>query len=488
MLDKRTVFEIHRLNHEGCSQSSIADQLAINRESVAKYLSNPNPERNKISRPSKLDQFRDAIKDMLAINPHASAAVIRQRIAASGFTGGISIVKEYLRTIRPKRRRAFIRFETAPAEQAQIDWGHFGTMIFGDTTRKLYCFAILLCYSRLLYLEFTLSQNQQVLHRCLLNAFRFFGGCPRELVHDNMLTAVIERDGPLIRYNEAFLEFLRPLHITPRACNPRQPQEKGKVEKGVIHYIRHNFWPLREFKGLLDLQAQAGHWRDTVANVRLHATTGTRPIDRAKDEALTPLPELLPDCRESAMAKVHTDFAIRFDGNAYSTPPWTVGMQVRVLADQHTLTIYLKDKPIATHQRCWQRRQRIELAHHREAAFKGMRRQWQSAEVAAFVSLGNDARLYLEEITRAGLALKKNVVKLLELKDTYGQAAVTSALKRAIINNLYGAHYIENILRQESSPVKNHPPVRLKEERLNHIRLEEPNLAEFDAFVLKTRS
>jgi len=69
--------------------------------------------------------------------------------------------------------------------------------------------AVIECYSRLVYLEFTHSQRQETLHRCLLNAFNFFHGACRELVHDNMLTAVIERDGPLIRYNEAFLTFLR---------------------------------------------------------------------------------------------------------------------------------------------------------------------------------------------------------------------------------------------------------------------------------------
>ncbi len=487
MIDKRVVFEIHRLAHEGWSKNRIAGQLALDRATVAKYLDNPNPERKKIIRPSLLDPFREQIREMLGTHPHASAAVIRQRLAEKGYTGGSSILRAYLHDIRPQKRRPFIRFETAPGEQAQIDWGHFGSLTYGNTSRKLSCFAILLGYSRLLYLEFTHSQNQQTLHRCLINAFNFFGGTPKELVTDNMLTAVIERDGPLIRYNEAFLTFLRPLRINPRACNPHQPQEKGKVEKGVIHYVRHNFWPLREFAGLTQLQAQADHWRDTVANVRKHATTGERPIDRAKSEALTPMPELLPDCRESALAKVHTDFSIHFDGNSYSTPPWAVGKQVFVKADHHTLTVYLKDKIIVTHQRSWERKQRIELPQHRQAAIKGLQRQWQSAEVAAFAALGEDARRYLELIALARLPLRKNVAKLLALKDVYGAVAVMAAVQKALLKNACGAHYIENILLQECSPVTPHAPVRLKEERLNHIRLEEPNLAEFDAFVLKNR-
>jgi len=486
MLDKRVIFEVHRLAHDGCSRSRIAATLGINRETVARYLANPSPERQQVARASKLDPYRDMIREMLAQQPDVSAAVIRQRIGAKGFCGGESIVKDYLRSIRPRPRRAFIRFETEPGQQCQIDWGHFGTLTYGTSERKLYCLAMVLGYSRKLYLEFTHSQNQQVLHRCLLNGFRFFGGTPRELVTDNMLTAVIEREGALIRYNEAFLDFLRPLCIRPRACNPRQPQEKGKVEKGVVHYVRHNFWPLRTFRDMDDLQAQADQWRDEVANVRLHATTGERPLDRA--EPLAPLPESLPDCRESSAARVHADFCVHFDGNTYSVPPWAVGRQVIIKADQKTLCVYLKDRCIVTHERCWQRKQRVELAHHKEAAIKGMRRQWQSEEVASLASLGQDVRLFLEQTAAARLPLKHHVRKLTTLKETYGDCALVEAIRKAILHNAHGADSVENILRRESSPVNQHPPVRLKEERLNHIRLEETSLADFDAFVLKNRS
>jgi transposase len=218
-------------------------------------------------------------------------------------------VRQYLTRVRAAsaQKRAFIRFESAPGAQCQIDWGHFGSMAYGSTARKLYCLAVIECHSRLLYLEFSHSQRQETLHRCLLNAFHFFQGTPHELVHDNMLTAVLEREGPLVRFNEHFLAFLRPFHITPIACNVAQPQEKGKVEKGAIHYIRHNFWPLRTFRDLTDLQAQANQWRDQVANVRIHTTTGEPPIQRFDPKAMRPLPALVPDCRDTAQAKVHTD-------------------------------------------------------------------------------------------------------------------------------------------------------------------------------------
>jgi transposase len=490
MIDQRMIFEIHRLANEGLSPRRIARTLALSRKTVVKYLNDPNPKKPPLTRASKLDPFKDEIERMLDRAPAASAVVIRQRLIELGFDGGVTIVKDYLRKLRHthKHKKAFIRFESAPGEQCQIDWGHFGSMDYGNTKRKVYCLAVIESHSRLLYLEFTHSQRQETLHRCLYNAFCFFRGTPRELVHDNMLTAVIERDGSLIRFNERFLAFLRPFKIIPRACNVASPHEKGKVEKGAIHYIRYNFWPLRSFKDLDDLQAQADHWRDQQANRRLHNTTGERPVDRFRPEAMRPLPEFLPDCRDTATVKVSADFAVRFDGNAYTVPPWAVGKQVTVKADNQKVAIYFKEKSIATHRRSWQRKERIESAAHRQAAQKHQRRLWHSQDVAALISLGEDAKTYIERLAAARTCLKSNIRRLLSLKDEYGAYALVEAIKRAISHSAYGADYIENILYQDMTPQRQHPPVQLKEERLNRIRLQEPCLAEYDAFVVKRRS
>jgi hypothetical protein len=285
-------------------------------------------------------------------------------------------------------------------------------------------------------------------------------------------------------FNERFLEFLRPFRIVPRACNVGQAHEKGKVEKGAIHYIRHNFLPLRSFHNLEDLNAQANHWRDHVANLRVHNTTGQRPIDRFNPEAMRPLPEFLPDCRDTALLKAHSDFCVHFDGNTYTVPPWAIGKQITLKADHH-LTLYFKDKAIATHSRSWQRKQRLELPQHREAARKYQRRYWLSEDVAALISLGEPAKRYLERLAQANQPLKQHVKKLLLLKDEYGSQALLDAIVRASAHQAYGANYIQNILYQEMTPKRHHPPVRLRQEHLNRIRLEQPSLSEYDALVVK---
>jgi len=487
VIDRRTIFEIHRMFQEGYKIRQIARALRLSRDSVKRYLDNPNPPRPVVVRTSKLDPFKEEIRRLLEQAPSVSGAVLLQRLRSQGYTGGRSILGEYLQQSRSHKKRAYIRFESPPGEQFQIDWGHFGSLVYGKTPRKLYCLAVIEAHSRMLYGEFTHSQKQDTLHQGLLNTFRFFQGTPKEIVTDNMLTAVLEREGSLIRFNEAFLEFLRPFRITPRACHPYQPHEKGKIEKGGIHYIRHNFWPLRSFSDLLDVNRQLRHWLDTQANLRLHSTTGERPLDRFRPQALHPLPEFTPDCRETLSLKVHSDFAIRFDSNFYSVPPWAIGKTVIVKADLKTVTLYHHEKTLAIHPRCWQKKQRLELPAHREAAFKRRPQEWLSTEVSAFISLGEEAKTFLEGLSRTGQPIKKNLAKLLTLKDRYGTALLIQALQRAMAHNAYGAHYVENILHQEKSPKKNHPPVQLQRQDLNRIRLEEPLLAEYDAYILKRK-
>jgi transposase len=487
MIDRQTVFEIHRLHNLGWKKRKIARKLRLSRPTVKKYIENPEPARQrKISRASKLDPYKDRIQALLEEDPEVKAPVLLQRISKEGFDGKITILRDYLQTLRGQQafRTPFIRFESSPGQQTQIDWGHFGTLRYGATSRKLYALAAIECYSRTAYVEFTHSQNQQALQQALLNAFVYLGGSTEEMVVDNMLTAVIERQGSLIRFNDAFLDFLRIFHITPVACNVASPHEKGKIEN-IIKYLRQNFWPLRTFTDLCDVNRQVRNWLDTVANVRIHQTTGKRPLDRLADVRLRPLPELLPDCRETQTLKVYKDFAVRFDGNAYTAPPWAIGKHVTLKADQTTVTLLYQLKKIAVHNRCWQRGQRIETDSHKEQVKKLRRKLWLDKDVAAFSSLGQEAVEYLQALAGARQPIKKNVSKLLALKDDYGTASVIYAVKKALIHNAIGADYIENILYQEMTPTKHHPPVRLKKESLNNIRLPEPSLAEYDTHVIK---
>lgn len=486
MKDKRIIFEIHRLNDAGLSGRQIAKQLRLGRNTVKKYLANPenNGRSPSTQKTSKLAPFHEMINQFLEQEPTVRVPVVLQRLQSKGFNGKITIVREYIRKRRGRLIQPvpFIRFESLAGQQMQIDWGHFGSLAYGNTHRKLYALAVTECYSRMLYVEFSHSQKQEALHRCILNAFKFFGGTPEEMVVDNMLTAVLEREGSLVRYNEAFLDFLRVFKVVPKACNVRSPHEKGKIEK-TIGYIRYNFWPLRTFTDLADVQLQCNDWRDTIANIRIHQTTGEKPHLRFAQVKLRPLPELLPDCREITTVKVHKDFAVIFDGNTYTVPPWSIGKQVTLKADNRTITIYYREKPIAGHLRSYERKKRIETQAHVEQVKKIQKRLWQDREISLFTSLGQEAREYLEALVNARHPVKKNISKLLELKDEYGVESLLYAIRKALQYKAFGSDYIKNILYQEMTPQYAYEPIRVKNESLNRLRLAEPSLADYDAIV-----
>jgi transposase len=155
MINQRAIFDIHRLANDGFSVRKIAATLGVDRQTVQKYLDNPMAQAAKRTRQSKLDPFKDDIARLLEADSKVSAAVIRQRLQERGFDGGETIVRAYLSRVRPRgqAKAAFIRFESDPGVQCQIDWGHFGSLTYGHTQRKLYCLAVIECYSRLLYLD-----------------------------------------------------------------------------------------------------------------------------------------------------------------------------------------------------------------------------------------------------------------------------------------------------------------------------------------------
>ncbi len=243
--------------------------------------------------------------------------------------------------------------------------------------------------------------------------------------------------------------------------------------------------PLREFSDIGDVRLQSRQWLDDTANVRIHQTTGERPIDRFAKTKLRPLPDGRFDFRETLCLKVYKDFVVRFEANTYTFPPWAVGKNVILKADHATVAIYHQNNKIAEHPRCYERKTRIETPAHQEQVKKLRKRMWRDQDIAVLASIGPDVVDYLSALAEARQPIRKNVARMLSLKHEYGAESLVFAILKAMKHKAYGADYIENILYQEMTPVCRHPPVTLKEEELNRIRLNESSLAEYDAYIVK---
>ena len=195
MVTFETVMEIKILHKQGMSSRAIARELGISRNTVKRYLQAKSEPPKYTPRPavaSLLDEYRDYIRQRIAdAHPYKiPATVIAREIRDQGYRGGMTILRGFIRSLSvPQEQEPAVRFETEPGRQMQVDWG---TMRNGRS--PLHVFVAVLGYSRMLYIEFTDNMRYDTLETCHRNAFRFFGGVPREVLYDNMKTVVLQRD------------------------------------------------------------------------------------------------------------------------------------------------------------------------------------------------------------------------------------------------------------------------------------------------------
>src|SRR6266446_7747110 len=351
MLSIEQINDLHRLYwSERWPIRKIERHLRMGWHTIRKYLDAPAQGPVQRPRTSKLDPFKTTIAEWLEKDASVTGTVIEQRLRPFGYTGGPTILCDYLHTARPQAKpsRAFVRMEPTPGERFEVDWGHFGALDYCGDNRKLYAFALVEAHSRMLYLAFTHRQSFETFVRCHVHAFTALGGVAREIAYDNLATAVAEHDGRLVRFLPRFLGFAREYGFYPRACNPAAGWEKGKVER-AIGYTRQSFWPLREFTDLHDVNRQARQWLSEVANRRLHRETRERPLQRFLVESLLPVPALLPDYRDTADPLVRKDLRLEFDGNRYCVPARYIGCRLTVKADSQSLSIYDQHREVTTY-------------------------------------------------------------------------------------------------------------------------------------------
>jgi transposase len=489
--------EIHRLaGGEHWSIRRIARHLRLTARTVKKYLQAPVPTPVRRPRASKLDPFKPLITELLEQDPRAPAVVIRQRLQAAGYGGGHTILDDYLRNVRAARStpRAFVRMEPPPGECFEIDWGHFGALDYQGDKRKLYAFCLIEAHSRMLCAEFTHSQSLETFVRCHQHAFEALGGVAKECWYDNLLTAVAEHDGRLVRFQPRFLAFAREYGFYPRACNPGAAWEKGKVEKGGIAYLRSNFWPLRSFTDLEDVNRQLWRWLNEVANSRLHRETRQRPCDRFRPDCLRPLPALIPDYRDTVEVFIHQDLRWHFDANHYCAPARWVGQHLVAKGDSAGVTLYDPEGiEIVHYPRSFRRGQTFgaerfekELLAERPAARRSQAQQ-RLLQLLHGLCPQESVEAYLRGLADSNRSLARQLAELLDLFRSYRPGQVAEALQRALAARAFGADYVAHILRQIESPRQPQPRLQLRDPELNQLTTDPLSLLDYDAFILDAR-
>jgi transposase len=363
-------FMIKEWYRKGLSISDIARLTGHDRKTIRDILNEPllPLRRPRPPRVRKIDPFVPYLKERMAEGVF-NARKLYGEVQLLGYPGKETQVRAFVQPFREAREvQATLRFETEPGEQAQVDWGHFGLINHYGRQRRLYGFVMTLGWSRAMYLEFTVSADAAWFLRCHLHAFEYFGGCPRQVLHDNLKTAVLNRDADgTIHWNPRYLDFASYYGFTPRACQPYRAKTKGKVESG-IKYVRGNFWLGLKFIDLADLNRQGWQWLDTVANVRIHGTTGEVPFARLPLEDLQPLLSKPPyDTSVITYRRSSRDCLVSYEGNYYSVPAAYAQRELLVKETEQgqLIALTLEGEEIARHRLALGRNQRIvEPAHY----------------------------------------------------------------------------------------------------------------------------
>lgn len=286
MLGELKMLEIQIRYKQGNSLKKISRETGHSINTIRKYIRETTlptytPRPLKIS---KLDAYKSYLQERIEqAKPHwIPAIVLLQEIKTRGYQGEISLLRNYLLPLKPcPNERSFIRFETEPGEQMQVDFAHFK-----HERNVFYAFVAILGYSRMAFVKFVENQDIETVISCHEEAFEYFGGIPQKCLYDNMKTIIIKRHAfgeGQHKLNSTFYDFAKHYGFQPRVCKPYNPQTKGKVER-IISYLRYSFYhPFVAGKkeiSLSEFNNAVISWLNTIANQRIHATTKASPLER----------------------------------------------------------------------------------------------------------------------------------------------------------------------------------------------------------------
>jgi transposase len=345
--------DILTLNNRGLSQRGIARRLGISRTTVQKYLENPDrafaPAAER-KRKSQLDEFADNIEAWISEDPFYTATWIYDRLRAMGFSGSYEIVKRRVSKIKNKRQAvAYMRFETEPGYQAQVDFGEFQIQHADGRIEKLYLFAMILGYSRKIYAQFVKRCDLPSFLDCHINAFAHFGGVPSQILYDRMKNVYIGKLAGKAKFNDTLVGFALHYCFEPVVAPAYAAWVKGKIER-PFSFIREGFWRGYSFFDIDTANRNLGSWL-AQKDQRVHGTTHEVVAERFERERphLLPLPPQHFDTSYRVYRKVAKDCTVRFEANSFVVPHTLVGKKLILRVKEKTMRIFDDDRLVVTY-------------------------------------------------------------------------------------------------------------------------------------------
>jgi transposase len=462
MINPETRAEIRRYFFaEHWKIGTIARELSVHPDAVRHAIESDRFRRGPALHASILDPYLAFVRQTLDQHPRLRATRIYQMIHDRGYTGSIIQLRRTVARLRPPAREAFLRLQAFPADQAQVDWAHFGQVAVGRARRTLSCFVMTLSYSRALYLEFFFDQTMENFLRGHVHAFQAWGGQPRVILYDNLRSAVLERRGDQIHFHPRLMELCAHYHFVARPCQVRAGNQKGRVER-AIRYVRDSFWAGRPFTTLAECNRQALVWRDQVAHQRPWPGDDSRTVEQVfGEERARLLPHPLHPFSTDLILAVRSakTIYVRFDRNDYSIPPEAVGRQLTLVASDTLLRILDRTTEVARHARSYDRHQLVLDPDHAQALRKAKRKAFNATPTGRLALAVPESEALLDQAFAHGESAGSQTAQLLKLLDLYGGAAMRRAICEALERNTPRASSVAFLLRKHHRSAKSTAPL-----------------------------
>jgi len=342
------------MKRKGFSQRKIANKLGISRNTVKKYIDNaelPEKSQRKQRRKSLLDKYIGNIKAWLEEDNEYKATWIYDHLVPMGFSGSYEIVKRKVQELKAERHKiAYMRFETEPGYQAQVDFGEFQVAEADGSVKKLYLFSMILGYSRRMYGELVERCDLPTFLDCHIRAFTYFGGAPAEILYDRMKNVYIGKIAGKKKFNDSLMGFALHYGFKPEVAPSYAAWVKGKVER-PYSFIREGFWRGYGFINTVSANRDLLDWLKKK-DERVHGTTHEVVIQRFRREEphLTGLPSQVFDTSYRIYRKVQKDCIVRFDGNSYVLPHTLIGKEVLLRVKGSSMRIFRDNELIVTYE------------------------------------------------------------------------------------------------------------------------------------------
>jgi len=444
------ILRLHLVEH--WPVGTIATQLGLHHSTVERVISQAGmPKVERAKGPSIIDPYLPFIRDTLERYPTLTAARIYQMVCERGYPGGPSHLRQWIAQLRPRKiPEAYLRLQTLPGEQAQMDWGHFGYLPVGRAKRPLMAFVMVLSYSRRIFLRFYHDAQMANFLHGHVQAFEVLG-VPRVVLYDNLKSAVQKRYGQQVEFNPRLYELSGHYRFEPRPVAVARGNEKGRVER-AIRYIRDNFFAGRTLTDLDSLNEQAAHWCTQIASRRPCPQDPDLTIEEAFERErseLYPLPDNPFNCDDTKVASIGKTPYARYDQNDYSVPHEFVRRDLTIKASQTQVRIMEVDQLLAVHPRSYDKRQVIEDAQHIEALKKAKRKAANHSTQYRLVHLAPSAETFLQHNQERGHRLGHSVRKLEQWLDQYGAEALEQALQGVLEQRCYHTSGVLQLLEQQ---------------------------------------